>query len=47
MLGGAGASPQLAVAVQATLLTGDPVTAAENVGWPPSGHPSVVPSQGI
>jgi DNA-binding transcriptional MerR regulator len=47
MLAGAGASPQLAVAVQATLLTGDPVTAAENVGWPPSGHLSVVPSQGI
>ena len=47
MLAGAGASPQLAVAVQATLLTGDPVTAAENVGWPLSGHPSVVPSQGI
>jgi hypothetical protein len=47
MLAGAGASPQLAVAVQATLLTGDPVTAAENVGWPLSGHPSVVPSRGI
>ena len=47
MLAGAGASPQLAVAVQATLLTGDPVTAAENVGWPLSGHSSVVPSQGI
>jgi DNA-binding transcriptional MerR regulator len=47
MLAGAGASPQLAAAVQATLLTGDPVTAAENVGWPLSGHPSVVPSQGI
>jgi methanogenic corrinoid protein MtbC1 len=46
-LAGAGASPQLAVAVQATLLTGDPVTAAENVGWPLSGHSSVVPSQGI
>ena len=46
-LAGAGASPQLAAAVQATLLTGDPVTAAENVGWPLSGHPSVVPSQGI
>ena len=47
MLAGAGASPQLAAAVQATLLTGDPVTAAENVGWPLSGHSSVVPSQGI
>jgi len=45
MLAGAGASPQLAAAVQATLLTGDPVTAAENVGWPDGHHP-VVPSQG-
>ena len=45
MLAGAGASPQLAAAVQATLLTGDPVTAAENVGWPDGQHP-VVPPQG-
>jgi len=45
MLAGAGASSQLAVAVRATLLTGDPVTAAENVGWPDGHHP-VVPSQG-
>jgi len=33
-LAGAGATPQLAAAVQARLLGGDPVTAAENVGWP-------------
>jgi len=33
-LAGAGARPQLATAVQARLLGGDPVTAAENVGWP-------------
>jgi DNA-binding transcriptional MerR regulator len=34
VLAGAGATPQLAAAVQAQLLTGDPVTAADNVGWP-------------
>jgi DNA-binding transcriptional MerR regulator len=45
MLAGAGATAQLAAAVHATLLTGDPVTAAENVGWPDGHHP-VVPSQG-
>ena len=33
-LAGAGATPQLAAAVGALLLCGDPVTAAENVGWP-------------
>src|SRR5271165_6053603 len=33
-LAGPGASPRLAAAVQARLLGGDPVTAAENVGWP-------------
>ena len=33
-LAGAGATPQLAAAVQARLLGGDPVTAAENVRWP-------------
>jgi len=33
-LAGAGATPRLAAAVQARLLGGDPVTAAENVGWP-------------
>jgi len=34
VLAGAGATPQLAAAVRAQLLTGDPVTAADNVGWP-------------
>jgi methanogenic corrinoid protein MtbC1/transposase-like protein len=34
MLAGAGAAPQLAAAVHARLLTGDPVTAADNIGWP-------------
>jgi len=34
VLAGAGATPQLAAAVQARLLTGDPVTAADNIGWP-------------
>jgi DNA-binding transcriptional MerR regulator len=34
VLAGAGATPQFAAAVQARLLGGDPVTAAENVGWP-------------
>ncbi len=33
-LAGPGATPQLAAAVQARLLGGDPVTAAENVRWP-------------
>jgi MerR family transcriptional regulator, light-induced transcriptional regulator len=33
-LAGVGATPQLAAAVQARLLTGDPVTAADNIGWP-------------
>ena len=33
-LAGPGATPQLAATVQARLLSGDPVTAAENVGWP-------------
>ncbi len=33
-LAGAGATPDLAAAVGARLLTGDPVTEAENVGWP-------------
>jgi DNA-binding transcriptional MerR regulator len=33
-LAGAGATPQLAAAVHARLLDGDPVTAAENVRWP-------------
>jgi MerR family transcriptional regulator, light-induced transcriptional regulator len=33
-LAGADATPQLAAAVHARLLGGDPVTAAENVGWP-------------
>jgi MerR family transcriptional regulator, light-induced transcriptional regulator len=34
VLAGAGATAQLAAAVQAQLLAGDPVTAADNVGWP-------------
>ncbi|MDQ2813899.1 MAG: cobalamin B12-binding domain-containing protein [Actinomycetota bacterium] len=34
VLAGAGATPEFAAAVKARLLTGDPVTAAENVGWP-------------
>jgi MerR family transcriptional regulator, light-induced transcriptional regulator len=34
VLAGAGATPQLAAAVRAQLLTGDPVTAADNIGWP-------------
>jgi methanogenic corrinoid protein MtbC1 len=33
-LAGAGATPELAAAVGARLLTGDPVTAAENIQWP-------------
>jgi MerR family transcriptional regulator, light-induced transcriptional regulator len=33
-LAGAGATPQIAAAVGARLLTGDPVTAAENIQWP-------------
>ncbi len=33
-LAGPGATPQLAAAVQARLVSGDPVTAAENIGWP-------------
>jgi methanogenic corrinoid protein MtbC1 len=33
-LAGAGATPQMARAVGARLMTGDPVTEAENVGWP-------------
>ncbi len=33
-LAGPGVTPRLAAAVQARLLGGDPVTAAENVGWP-------------
>jgi len=34
VLAGAGATPELAATVGARLLTGDPVTAAENVEWP-------------
>ena len=34
VLAGPAATPVLATAVQAQLLGGDPVTAAENVGWP-------------
>jgi MerR family transcriptional regulator, light-induced transcriptional regulator len=34
VLAGPGATPQLAAAVHAQLLTGDPVTAADNIGWP-------------
>jgi methanogenic corrinoid protein MtbC1 len=34
VLAGAGATPQLAAAAHAQLLTGDPVTAADNIGWP-------------
>ena len=34
-LAGAGATPQIAAAVGARLLTGDPVTEAENIQWPP------------
>jgi MerR family transcriptional regulator, light-induced transcriptional regulator len=34
VLAGAGATPQLAATVQAQLLTGDPVTAADKIGWP-------------
>jgi MerR family transcriptional regulator, light-induced transcriptional regulator len=33
-LAGAGATPEIVASVGATLLTGDPVTAAENIGWP-------------
>ena len=33
-LAGAGATPQIAAAVGARLLTGDPVTAAEDIEWP-------------
>jgi DNA-binding transcriptional MerR regulator len=33
-LAGAGVTPQLVAAVQAQVLSGDPVTAAENVRWP-------------
>ena len=33
-LAGAGATPQIAAAVGARLLTGDPVTEAENIQWP-------------
>src|SRR5690349_17897673 len=33
-LAGAGATPQIAAAVGARLLTSDPVTAAENIEWP-------------
>jgi DNA-binding transcriptional MerR regulator len=33
-LAGAGATPEIAAAVGARLLTGDPVTAAENIEWP-------------
>jgi methanogenic corrinoid protein MtbC1 len=33
-LAGAGATPQMARAVGAQLMTGDPVTEAENVQWP-------------
>ncbi len=35
VLAGPGATPQLAAAVKARLVSGDPVTAAENIGWPP------------
>jgi methanogenic corrinoid protein MtbC1 len=34
VLAGAGATPELAAAVGARLLAGDPVTEAENVLWP-------------
>jgi len=34
ILAGGGATPELAAAVGCRLLTGDPVTEAENVGWP-------------
>jgi MerR family transcriptional regulator, light-induced transcriptional regulator len=33
-LAGPGATPQIAAAVGALLLTGDPVTEAENMEWP-------------
>jgi methanogenic corrinoid protein MtbC1 len=33
-LAGAGATPEIAAAVGARLLTGDPVTEAENIQWP-------------
>ena len=33
-LAGAGATPQIAAAVGARLLAGDPVTEAENIQWP-------------
>jgi MerR family transcriptional regulator, light-induced transcriptional regulator len=33
-LAGAGATPQIATAVRARLLAGDPVTEAERAGWP-------------
>jgi DNA-binding transcriptional MerR regulator len=34
VLAGPAVTPQLAAAVQARLVSGDPVTAAENIGWP-------------
>jgi DNA-binding transcriptional MerR regulator len=34
VLAGAGATAELAAAIKAQLLSGDPVTAAENLGWP-------------
>jgi methanogenic corrinoid protein MtbC1 len=34
VLAGAGATPQIAHAVGARLLAGDPVTEAENIQWP-------------
>ena len=34
VLAGPGATPQLAAAVQARLLSDAPVTAAETIGWP-------------
>jgi methanogenic corrinoid protein MtbC1 len=34
VLAGAGATPQMASAVGARVLTGDPVTEAENIPWP-------------
>jgi DNA-binding transcriptional MerR regulator len=45
-LAGPGATPELAAAVRARLLSGDPVTAAENIGWPhrvPKHQPHRVP----
>jgi methanogenic corrinoid protein MtbC1 len=44
VLAGPGATPQLADAVHARMLSGDPITAAENIGWPLRGPDHQEPS---